>query len=81
MKETEHVEGFAWSLRSVLLFVSKSVLAAGGYTPCLKDHGKEVNFIRDIPELRNQVQCVLAYESLGPNRRTRISFVLITGNG
>lgn len=79
LKQKVQHQGCAQSSRSAHLSVPRSGHVAAVYTPSLKDYVEEGNFIRDIAELRNQGQFVLASDKLGLTRTLRDSFMLIAG--
>lgn len=59
----------------------RSSFSAGGYTPCLRDYKEEGSFIRDGPELQNQLHRLLACGKFRSSRITQNSFVLVSGGG
>lgn len=47
----------------------RSRFVAAGYTPCMNDYVEKRNFIRDSPELQNQVQFVFACDKVGRSKK------------
>lgn len=75
-----HDQGRVPSFLSVYLYVSRSMFVTDKFTPHLRDNTIKRNFIRDGPELQNQVLDVFACEKFERSRRVENSFMLIVGN-